>query len=110
MAYHKLACQQTKADGLSILDAFITSGLASSKGEVRRLIKGGGAQLNGAPFLLMKLSLPFLILVMKPPSAIIWQKTPCAFGIIRLGDTKIIAPYPHHRPRYARVHDQANSD
>ena len=37
-----------EADGLSILDAFITSGLASSKGEVRRLIKGGGARLNGA--------------------------------------------------------------
>ena len=35
-----------EADGLSILDAFIKTDLASSKGEVRRLIKGGGARLN----------------------------------------------------------------
>ena len=35
-----------KANGLSIIDAFINAGLATSKGEVRRLIKGGGARLN----------------------------------------------------------------
>lgn len=31
---------------LSLIDAFIEIGLASSKGEVRRLIRGGGARLN----------------------------------------------------------------
>ena len=31
---------------LSLIDAFIQIGLASSKGEVRRLIRGGGARLN----------------------------------------------------------------
>ena len=35
-----------EANGLSIIDAFISAGLATSKGEVRRLIKGGGARLN----------------------------------------------------------------
>ena len=37
-----------EVDGLSILDAFIRTDLAKSKGEVRRLIKGGGARLNNA--------------------------------------------------------------
>ena len=31
---------------LSVIDAFVQSGLAASKGEVRRLIRGGGARLN----------------------------------------------------------------
>ena len=30
----------------SVIDSFINAGLASSKGEVRRLIRGGGARLN----------------------------------------------------------------
>ena len=34
-------------DGLSVLDAFIKTELGASKGEVRRLIKGGGARVNG---------------------------------------------------------------
>jgi len=29
-----------------VIDAFVQSGLAASKGEVRRLIRGGGARLN----------------------------------------------------------------
>ena len=33
---------------LSLIDAFVRIGLASSKGEVRRLIRGGGARLNNA--------------------------------------------------------------
>lgn len=32
--------------GVSVLDLFIEAGFASSKGEARRLIKGGGAKLN----------------------------------------------------------------
>jgi len=35
---------------LSLIDAFIQIGLASSKGEVRRLIRGGGARLNNQAF------------------------------------------------------------
>jgi len=35
---------------LSLIDAFIQSGLPSSKGEVRRLIRGGGARLNNQAF------------------------------------------------------------
>jgi tyrosyl-tRNA synthetase len=31
---------------LSVIDVFVQSGLAASKGEVRRLIRGGGARLN----------------------------------------------------------------
>ena len=31
---------------LSVIDAFVHSGLAASKGEARRLIRGGGARLN----------------------------------------------------------------
>ncbi len=34
--------------GISILDLFVESGLAESKGEVKRLIQGGGAKLNDA--------------------------------------------------------------
>ena len=30
----------------SVIDAFVQSGLTASKGEVRRLIRGGGARLN----------------------------------------------------------------
>ncbi len=33
--------------GMGIQDAFVAAGLAASKGEVKRLIKGGGARLNG---------------------------------------------------------------
>ena len=33
-------------NGISFLDLFVQSGLSSSKGEVKRLIKGGGAKLN----------------------------------------------------------------
>ncbi|MEM9468584.1 MAG: tyrosine--tRNA ligase [Pseudomonadota bacterium] len=32
--------------GVNILDLFVETGLAASKGEVKRLIKGGGAKLN----------------------------------------------------------------
>lgn len=35
------------ADGLSVADLFVAAGLASSKGEARRLIKQGGAKLDG---------------------------------------------------------------
>lgn len=35
------------AAGMGIQDAFVAAGLAASKGEVKRLIKGGGARLNG---------------------------------------------------------------
>jgi len=37
-----------KADmaSLSVIDVFVQAGLAASKGEVRRLIRGGGARLN----------------------------------------------------------------
>ena len=34
--------------GVSVLDAFVTAGLAASKGEIRRHIKGGGAKVNDA--------------------------------------------------------------
>jgi tyrosyl-tRNA synthetase len=33
-------------DGLSVLSAFVTAGLAKSNGEVRRLIQGGGLRVN----------------------------------------------------------------
>ncbi len=36
-------------DGLGVLTAFCTAGLAASNGEVRRLIKGGGARVNDKP-------------------------------------------------------------
>ena len=38
-----------KADlerGISVLDLFVQAGLAASKGEVKRLIEGGGAKCN----------------------------------------------------------------
>ena len=35
--------------GIGLLDAFVLAGLAASKGEVRRLIRGGGARVNDAP-------------------------------------------------------------
>jgi len=35
------------ADGIGIVDALVGLGLASSKGEARRLIKGGGARIDG---------------------------------------------------------------
>jgi len=35
------------ARGIPAIDLFVRSGLASSKGEARRLIKGGGARVNG---------------------------------------------------------------
>ncbi|MGC6517198.1 MAG: tyrosine--tRNA ligase [Candidatus Puniceispirillaceae bacterium] len=38
---------QDEAVGLLVIDAFIKAGLGASKGEVRRLIKGGGARING---------------------------------------------------------------
>lgn len=34
------------ATGMAIVDLFVESGLASSKGEAKRLIRGGGARLN----------------------------------------------------------------
>ena len=36
------------AAGIPVIDAFMESGLFSSKSEVRRLIQQGGAYLNGA--------------------------------------------------------------
>jgi tyrosyl-tRNA synthetase len=36
-----------ESGGMSILDAFQDTGLAASGGEVKRLIKGGGARING---------------------------------------------------------------
>lgn len=35
--------------GISILDLFVEAGLTASKGETKRLIKGGGAKLNDTP-------------------------------------------------------------
>lgn len=34
------------AQGIPVVDLFVEAGLAESKGEIRRLIKGGGARLN----------------------------------------------------------------
>lgn len=36
-------------NGLSVLDAYVETGLCKSKGEARRLIRQGGAKLNDAP-------------------------------------------------------------
>ncbi|MGB1182463.1 MAG: tyrosine--tRNA ligase [Candidatus Puniceispirillaceae bacterium] len=36
--------------GYRVVDAFVHSGLTASKGEVRRLIRGGGARLNNVAF------------------------------------------------------------
>ncbi len=33
-------------DGISVLDLFVEAGLSASKGEVKRLLKGGGAKVN----------------------------------------------------------------
>jgi len=38
--------EKTLEQGVPILDLFVQAGLAASKGEVRRLAKGGGAKLN----------------------------------------------------------------
>jgi tyrosyl-tRNA synthetase len=35
------------ADGLSVVDAFLAAGLVASKGEARRLIRQGGAYIEG---------------------------------------------------------------
>ena len=43
----QFAMSANEAYGLSVLDAFVTAELAASKGEIRRLIKGGGARVNG---------------------------------------------------------------
>jgi tyrosyl-tRNA synthetase len=37
------------AGGIPVVDLLVQSGLAASKGEARRLIKGGGARINDAP-------------------------------------------------------------
>jgi len=37
------------ASGIDVVDLLVQSGLAASKGEARRLIKGGGARVNGVP-------------------------------------------------------------
>jgi tyrosyl-tRNA synthetase len=44
----KVTEEQLKA-GFSILDAFVSTGLSSSRGEVRRLIRQGGAYIGDAP-------------------------------------------------------------
>ena len=36
-------------DGLGLLQAFVLAGLASSNGEARRLVQGGGAKVNDTP-------------------------------------------------------------
>ena len=41
-----LDIDKAEVPSLSVIDAFVQSGLAASKGEVRRLIRGGGARLN----------------------------------------------------------------
>ena len=41
-----LTIAASEPEQLTLIDAFIQIGLASSKGEVRRLIRGGGARLN----------------------------------------------------------------
>ena len=47
----QFAMSADQAYGLSVLDAFVTAELAASKGEIRRLIKGGGARINGTAIL-----------------------------------------------------------
>lgn len=37
------------AEGIALADLFIQAGLASSRGEVRRLVQGGGARVNDIP-------------------------------------------------------------
>lgn len=36
------------ADGVAVIDLLVTTGLAASKGEARRLVRGGGIRLNDA--------------------------------------------------------------
>ena len=43
----QITLSSSEAEGLSVLDAFVKTELAASKGEIRRLIKGGGARING---------------------------------------------------------------
>ena len=43
----QITLSEDEAVGLSVLDAFLKVDLAASKGEIRRLIKGGGARVNG---------------------------------------------------------------
>ena len=45
----QISLSADQAIGMSVLDGFVQTGLASSKGDIRRLIKGGGARLNGVP-------------------------------------------------------------
>ena len=42
----EVAKAELEGDGLAILDAFVTSGLAKSKGEARRTVQQGGAYVN----------------------------------------------------------------
>ena len=44
-----LTITTSELEQTSLIDVFVQIGLASSKGEVRRLIKGGGARLNNQP-------------------------------------------------------------
>jgi tyrosyl-tRNA synthetase len=44
-----LTVGEDKIGSLLLIDAFIEIGLAQSKGEVRRLVRGGGARLNNDP-------------------------------------------------------------
>ena len=43
----EIARDRLESEGVTILNAFQETGLASSGGEVKRLIKGGGARING---------------------------------------------------------------
>ncbi len=36
-------------DGIEVVELFLETGLCNSKGEVKRLIQGGGARINGVP-------------------------------------------------------------
>ena len=42
----EIAANTIREDGLGIVDALVAAGLCASKGEARRLIRGGGARLN----------------------------------------------------------------
>ena len=45
---HTLTADRAKLDtGYPVIDACVDAGLAKSKGEARRLIKGGGARVDG---------------------------------------------------------------
>ena len=45
-----LDISRTEMPSYQVVDAFVHSGLTASKGEVRRLIRGGGARLNNVAF------------------------------------------------------------